>query len=118
MARIGLLVNLANRVKRIGSYTEIYLLQHRFVWVCYDYQINGGIIRFRKEYGITSIQKDMTVVLSAGIITITCMWWTGDIVINKIGMKKSMIILDAYWDLFRKLDFNNLYWLVIENYNS
>ena len=59
MSRTGVQVNLANRIKRVANYTELYLCKKLFSYVCYDFDILKAIngIGWRSEYGSTVATK-------------------------------------------------------------
>jgi hypothetical protein len=120
MARLGIQVNLANRIKRVGNYTELYLCKKMFSYVCYDLNIltTGKQFAWRTNYTNTYVSKEKSEYIvklwvPAQDITISSNYIT----IVKLGLKTPITIdfNDDLRKLYMNLDFSNLYWNAIKS---
>jgi hypothetical protein len=117
MARLGVQVNLANRIKRINNYTELYLCKKIFSYVCYSFRIIGWMQLFswRKKYFECEVRHEKEkwkVYLSVDVETIT---------ISDSSARKTVSCIDGKIDfteklhkLYRQLDFTTFYYCAVE----
>jgi hypothetical protein len=113
MARIGLQVNLANRIKRVGNYTELYLCKKMFSYVCCGFVriVQLGRLFWCNEYGRTVVTKKSE--------------WTVSLIVSKeVNIINDTVVVLGFGNniiqftsdlrrLYNKLDFSGLYWCAL-----
>jgi hypothetical protein len=117
MSRIGVQVNLANRIKRVGNYTELYLCKKMFSYICYDfsrYSDKLDKLVWLNKHGIVIANKtyEWHIEINARSGEIIYIDDTSKIV--RLYRKRRHMTEESR-RLYNQLDFNELYWHELNN---
>lgn len=116
MSRLGVQINLANRIKRVANYTELYLCKKMFRYVCYDFVriVQLGRLFWSNEYGRTLVTKKQRYIVNL-IVSLRTISIVDDM-ITIPGFNKNSIIqfTSDLHRLYNKLDFSGVYWCALE----